>query len=97
MSNFWIDDLQDLTKLLTELNKRMGITSDGDYFIQESANVEIDAERKDSNWEILIIRAEKSAEKDGNSWRQRVIFEWNLNYQSIDEVIYDLKKLMGIK
>jgi hypothetical protein len=97
MSTFWIDDLQKFAELLPELNKRMGIDPSGDYFTEESATVLLDTQREDTNFEAIVIRAEKSIEKNGSSWRQRVTLEWNMDYQTVDEVVYDLKELLGLK
>lgn len=97
MSTFWIDDLQKLSELLTELNSRMGIKVDNDYFTEESATVNLDFNRKDSNWAVMVISAEKSAGTNGSGWTKRVTLEWNMDYQTVDEIVYDLQRLLGIK
>jgi hypothetical protein len=94
MSTFWIDDLGELAKLLPEINKRMGIKPDSDYFTEESATVNLDSHRKDTDYEAIVIIAEKSAEKDGSSWLQRITIEWNMDYQGVGEVVDSLQKLL---
>jgi hypothetical protein len=94
MSTFWIDDLGELAKLLPEINKRMWIDPNEEYFIEDSARLEVDANRKDSDDQVIIISAEKSAEKDGSSWLQRITIEWNMDYQGVGEVVDSLQKLL---
>ena len=96
MSTFWIDDLEQLADLLPEINKRMGIRSDGNYYIEESATLKLYVGRKDSDCSVIVIRAEKSKGQSGKDWVQRLELEWNMDFQSIDEIIYDLKKLLGL-
>jgi hypothetical protein len=97
MSTFWIDDLEAFATLLPELNRRLNIKPGQDYFTEESATVLLDVKRKDADFGALVIHAEKSAEKDGSSWRQRVTLEWNMNYQTVDEVVSDLRTLLGLQ
>jgi hypothetical protein len=94
MSTFWIDDLGELVKLLPEINKRMWIDPNEEYFIEDSAKLEVDSHRKDSDDQVIIISAEKSAEKDGSSWLQRITIEWNMDYQGVGEVVDSLQKLL---
>lgn len=89
MSNtFWIDDLTDFGEILPMLNQRLEIDPKGDYFTEESAKVRLEDNK-------LFIDAEKSTGKNGADKYVTFTLEYNLEYQTIDEVIYGLKKLLG--
>lgn len=95
MSNFWIDDMEDMTTVLKTLNERLELELDDP---DSAISMEVAQPKKDK-WEHIVIHGTeytKNPDKGENPIRKEFTMDFNMYYQSVDEVVYDLKKLMGI-
>lgn len=95
MSNFWLDDMEDLTALIKVLNERLELDVDDP---DSAITMEVSPPKK-GEWEHVIIHGTEYAkhhEPSENPIRKEFTLDFNMNYQSVDEIIYDIKKLLGI-
>lgn len=90
MSSFWIDDLDGFSEVFKELNKRLDIKND-----DIDGSVRLTAEQRGKDL-YLIVTATEFANDDGGAVRMEFSMEYNMDFQSVDEVVYSLKKMMGL-
>lgn len=89
MSMLWIDDLEGFKKALDTINKRWNI---------ERSDTEASATLEISNTEYkAVVRAVEFRDSDSNVPLASLEITFDTNYQSIDEVLYTLESLLGLK